>query len=240
MFLKILIINNSINHAMAILGGINLNRSIVASIGKNPLDSAMKAKELGADILEIRIDLLEVDPEPLINEIKELGLPIIITNREKHDGGEWDGSEDDRINLLISLLPLADGVDIELCAKKRDFVVKKARSLGKTIIVSTHDFEKTPELEFMIGILEESFAAGADIAKLAVMAKSLEDVLRLLEATLRSKGDVCTIAMGEKGRHSRVVAPIYGSVMTYGYVGTAIAPGQLRVDELKTILNILK
>lgn len=224
---------------MAILGGIILNRSIVASIGKNPLDSAFKAKKLGADILEIRIDLLDVDPEPLITEIKELGLPIIITNREKHDGGAWDGSEEDRINLLVSLLPLADGVDIELCAKKRDFVVKTARSLGKTIIVSTHDFEKTPELEIMKGILEESFAAGADIAKLAVMAKSFEDVLRLLELTLRSKGDVCTIAMGNIGQHSRVVAPIYGSVMTYGYVGTAVAPGQLRIDDLKTILDIL-
>ncbi len=225
---------------MAILGSINLNRSIVASIGKNPLESALRAKQLGADILEIRIDLLEVDPVPLINEIKELGLPIIITNRSKQDGGSWDGTEEERISKLFSVLPLADAVDIELCAEKRDMVIKKARSFGKTVIVSTHDFEKTPEIDVMKAILEESFTVGADIAKLAVMAKSFEDVLRLLEVTLRSKGDVCTIAMGVKGRHSRVVAPIYGSVITYGYVGTAVAPGQLRVDELKTILNILK
>ena len=71
------------------------------------------------------------------------------------------------------------------------------------------------------------------------MPNSLEDVLRLLEVTLRAKGPVCTIAMGETGRHSRVIAPIYGSVMTYGYVENAIAPGQLRVDELKNILGKL-
>ena len=54
--------------------------------------------------------------------------------------------------------------------------------------------------------------------------------------TLRSKGAVCTIAMGDLGRHSRVIAPIYGSVMTYGYVDAPTAPGQLRVDELKYMI----
>jgi 3-dehydroquinate dehydratase-1 len=118
-------------------------------------------------------------------------------------------------------------------------VVEKASSAGKTVITSTHDFQKTPETAVMAGMLKESFKAGADIAKLAVMPSSLEDVLRLLEVTLYAKGAVCTIAMGEIGRHSRVVAPVYGSVMTYGYVENATAPGQLRVDELKAILNLL-
>jgi 3-dehydroquinate dehydratase-1 len=221
------------------IGGIDLNRAIVASIGKDPLDSAFMAKKLGADILEIRIDLLEVDVDKLIKDVKQLGMPIIITNRSNHDGGAWKGPEDDRISGLISVLQLADAVDIELCANDVDIVIKRAKTLGKTVIVSTHDFGKTPDTEVMRGILEESFSVGADIAKLAVMALSFEDVLRLLELTLLSKKPVCTIAMGEKGRHSRVVAPIYGSVMTYGYIGTATAPGQLRVDELKTILDIL-
>lgn len=225
---------------MVCIGSHRLYRSIVASIGKNPIDSALKAKQLGADILEIRLDLQDVDPKLLIKDVKELGLPIIITNRAKHDGGAWKGTEQERIDLLVSTMPLADAVDIELCSEGRDIVVKNAKILGKTIIVSTHDFEKTPDLESMTDILEESFAAGADVTKLAVMAKSYEDVLRLLEVTLHSNKPICTIAMGEKGRFSRIVAPIYGSVMTYGYVETAIAPGQIRVDELKKIREILK
>ncbi|CAG0981854.1 partial 3-dehydroquinate dehydratase, partial [Methanosarcinales archaeon] len=52
-------------------------------------------------------------------------------------------------------------------------------------------------------------------------------------------GQVCAIAMGEIGKHSRVMAPLYGSVMTYGYVDIPVAPGQLRVDELKNMLKIL-
>ncbi len=218
---------------------LNPNKSIVATLGKNPLDSAARAKELGADLLELRIDLLNIDVHKTLQELKNLGLPVIITNRMQEEGGAWNGSEDERIQTLFSLLPLADAVDIELCADKRDAVVKKAKNAGKVVIISTHDFQKTPESDVMKGIIEESFEAGADIAKLAVMPSSLEDVLRLLDITLHTKGRVCTIAMGELGRHARIIAPLYGSVMTYGYVELAVAPGQLRVDELKTVLKML-
>lgn len=224
---------------MVRIGGFELERSIVAVIGKNPLDCAKKAKKLGADILELRIDLLDMDASTAILELKALGLPVIITNRMKQEGGAWEGSEDERIKTLISLIHLADAVDIELCAPERDAVVEKARTEGKTVIISTHDFQNTPEPDVMAGIINESFEAGADIAKLAVMPQTLQDVLNLLEVTLNSSGEVCTIAMGNTGRHSRVVAPIYGSVMTYGYVDKPAAPGQLRVDELKSILKLL-
>jgi len=221
------------------IGTLTLNRSIVAAIGDKPADSAINAKKLGADILELRIDLLGSDARQALHEIKKTGLPVIITNRIKQEGGAWKGSEDERISTLISLLPEADAVDIEFCAKDRDAVVEKARVAGKTVIISTHDFQKTPGNDVMTGIFNDSFAAGADIAKLAVMPNSLSDVLRLLDVTLNAKGAVCTITMGEKGKFSRVVAPIYGSVMTYGYVEKTTAPGQLRVDELRQILRLL-
>ena len=224
---------------MAQIGGVTLNRSIVAAIGESSFDSAKRAKELGADILELRIDLLDSDVRQALQEIKKTGLPVIITNRMKQEGGAWKGSEEERIRTLISLLPDADAVDIELCAKDRDTVVTKARDAGKTVIISTHDFQKTPGNDVMKGIIKDSFAAGADIAKLAVMPNSLSDVLRLLDITLIAKGAVCTIAMGEKGTFSRVVAPVYGSVMTYGYVEKATVPGQLRIDELRQILKLL-
>lgn len=222
---------------MVRIGNVTLNRSIVAAIGE--VNSAKRAKELGADILELRIDLLEVDACQILQDIKKTGLPVIITNRMKQEGGNWGGSEDDRIRTLNSLLPMADAVDIELCAKDRDIVVKKAGDIGKTVIISTHDFQRTPVNDVMKGIISDSFAKGADIAKLAVMPNSLEDVLRLFDVTLHAKGAVCTIAMGETGRHSRVITPVYGSVMTYGYVEKPTAPGQLRVDELKQLLKLL-
>lgn len=224
---------------MVRIGSVTLNRSIVAAIGDLPAESAEKAKKLGADILELRIDLLTCEARKALHDIRKTGLPVIITNRMKQEGGAWQGSEDERISTLISLLPMADAVDIELCAMDRDMVVKKARDSGRTVIISTHDFQKTPDIDVMIGIIRESIAAGADIAKLTVMPDSLEDVHRLLEVTLHADAVVCTLAMGEKGKYSRVVAPLYGSVMTYGYVGKATAPGQLRVEDLRRILNLI-
>ncbi len=223
------------------IAGVALNRSIVASIGKNPVDSAIKAKKLGADIIEIRLDLLDTgtDMRQVLQDLGKTGLPVIITNRMKQEGGAWSGGEAERIQMLISLLPLADAVDIELCAENRDAVIKEAKSGGKTVIISTHDFKRTPGSEDMMEIINESFDAGADIAKLAVAPNSLEDVLQLFDVTLHAKGAVCTIAMGEIGRHSRIIAPIYGSVMTYGYVESATAPGQLRVDEIRSILKMI-
>lgn len=222
---------------MVRIGNVTLNRSIVAAIGE--ADSAKRAKELGADILELRVDLLEGDARQVIQDMKRTGLPVIITNRMKQEGGNWRGSEDDRIRTLNSLLPMADAVDIELCAKDRERVVKKARDIGKTVIISTHDFQRTPGNDDMTGIINDSFAAGADIAKLAVMPNSLDDVLRLFDVTLHAESPVCMMAMGETGRHSRIIAPVYGSVMTYGYVEKPTAPGQLRVDELKQLLKLL-
>jgi len=224
---------------MVSIGSLTLNRSVIAAIGENPVTSAKKAKQLGADILELRIDLLSQKPQGLLEDLKKLGLPVIITNRMKDQGGSWQGSEDERIRELLSLLPLADAVDIELCARDKDSVVNKARKAGKTVIISTHDFQKTPDNIVMEGIIRESLEAGADIAKLAVMPGSLFDVLRLLEVTLHARGPVCTISMGATGKHSRIIAPVYGSVMTYGYVYTPTAPGQLRIDEMKNLLKML-
>ncbi len=224
---------------MVRIGSLALNKSVVASIGEFPVESAIKAKELGADVLELRIDLLDADARQSLLAIKKIGLPVIITNRMKQEGGACAMDEDERIQTLLSLMPLTDAVDIELCAHDMDTVVKRAKSGGKTVIVSTHDFRKTPGKDVMKGIIEESFDAGADIAKLSVMPGSLDDVLSLLEITLHAKGTVCTIAMGEKGRHSRFIAPIYGSVMTYGYVEKPVAPGQPRVDELKHVMRLL-
>ena len=216
------------------------NGTVVAAIGKNPVSTAKRAKELGADILELRIDLTDEDPHRIIKDIKGFGLPVIITNRMKKEGGAWEGSEIMRIRKLISLIPYADAVDIELRAGQKDMVVNEAKRAGKKVIISIHDFHNTPENNVMAGFIEEASGAGADIAKLAVMPHSLNDVMRLLDVTLHAGVPVCTIAMGEIGKHSRVMAPLYGSVMTYGYVDIPVAPGQLRVDELQYMLKLLR
>jgi len=227
---------------MVHIGGFDLEvrPGIVAAIGENPLENVVKAKKLGADLIEIRIDLLGKNVLKRLSEIKSVGLPLIATNRIKEEGGSWKGSEVERISVLLEAIPLADAVDIELKAKDRDAVVEKARAMNKTLIVSSHDFQGTPPKKEMQKILKESLDAGGDIAKLTVTPHSPRNIIELLEVTLAFRAPVCTIAMGEIGRISRIMMPFFGSVLTYGSVSQATAPGQLRVDEIRNILETLK
>ncbi|HEY3361446.1 MAG TPA: type I 3-dehydroquinate dehydratase [Methanosarcina sp.] len=239
------------------IGPLDLEKktAVVAVILEKSLETSKKAAEMGADILEIRLDLLGIkDLETAAETIRKVksatGLPVILTNRSSTEGGKWEGKEAERIGLLTNLLFIKDGpdaVDIELSAGReaRNRVVEVAKECGKTVIISSHDFSKTPSFQEMKTIFEEAFLAGAAIAKLAVMPHSMRDILDLLRIALEtreSRGAVCAIAMGKLGKHTRAIAPFYGSVLTYAAVeGTvSAAPGQLQVDEVKKIMELLE
>ncbi|WP_135610663.1 type I 3-dehydroquinate dehydratase [Methanococcoides sp. AM1] len=233
---------------MVSIGNFDLDKkaALVAAINEDPLMQAKAAADQGADVLEIRFDLLGInapeDAEDILKKVRsDTGLPCIATNRLQSEGGKWEGSEDDRITLLEEIIPFTDAIDVELSAnpKLRDRLVKKTNEAGKAVIISSHDFENTPDKATIRDILERSRKAGADIAKLAVMPNSMQDVLNLLEITL-SENNVCTIAMGQLGKHTRIVGPCYGSKLTYASVSSAVAPGQLKVQELKIALEMLQ
>ena len=239
------------------IGPLDLEKkaAVVAVILENPLETSKKAAEMGADLLEIRLDLLgikdlEIAAETIRKIKSETKLPVILTNRSNTEGGKWEGKEAERIGLLTNLLSLEagpDAVDIELSAGReaRDQIIKAAKTCGKTVIISSHNFLKTPAFQEMKTTFEEAFLAGADIVKLAVMPHSMRDVLNLLRATLDAReagGTVCAIAMGKLGKHTRVIAPFYGSVLTYASVEDTVpaAPGQFQVDEVKKIMELLE
>ena len=242
---------------MTHIGTLDLKKktAVVAVILEKPLETSKKAAEMGADVLEIRLDLLEIrnleTAAELIRKVKsETGLPVIVTNRSRNEGGKWEGEEAVRIGLIKDLLYLKNGpdaVDIELSADRdeRDNAVKAAKTHGTTVIISTHYFSKTPSAQEMKATLKEAFLAGADIAKLAVTPHSMRDTLDLLEVALDARDaarTVCTIAMGELGKYTRVIAPFYGSVLTYASVESTMsaAPGQLPVDELKKVMELFE
>lgn len=190
-----------------------------------------------ADMIEVRLDLAKGDP---IDVLKALRMatkkPIIATNRLKAEGGQWRGSEEERISILIEAAKLADWVDIELRATLRDDVLKQVK---KPAIVSYHDFIGMPSHEQLEAILEEMVSTGAAISKIAVTPSTMKDDLIILEFLLEAKTPLCMIAMGPLGRHLRAVAPLYGSLLTYGYVSRPTAPGQMSISELKVALELL-
>jgi 3-dehydroquinate dehydratase-1 len=199
-----------------------------------------------ADLIEARIDALEnpdaQSVEGLLRRLRKVsGKEIILTIRPANEGGSFRGDEDERKTLLEAGLHEAGYVDVELDAPFLTPILEKAAEAGTQVIVSHHDFQATPPKEDMLSLLRRECAAGADIAKLAVTANSPRDVLTLLEVTMEASktGRVCTISMGEHGRLSRIAAPLFGSVLVYGYVSRPTAPGQMSVAQVRRGLEIL-
>lgn len=198
--------------------------------------SAEKAIDLGADILELRIDALEdPDPDDVQQLIKDIDYPTIATNRIQSEGGSFNGSEEERTSILIKAAKYADIIDIELQTdeKMRDEVIKASKST----IISYHDFQKTPPFEELLDIVKKEKEIG-NIAKFAVMPNDYKDTLTVLNV-LSEVQNTIGIAMGDLGKYTRIVAPIFGSPITFASIDRESAPGQLDINTTKDILRKL-
>jgi 3-dehydroquinate dehydratase-1 len=80
--------------------------------------------------------------------------------------------------------------------------------------------------------VKKAKSQGADIIKIAAMARDAEDVARLMCFTAARSENMVSIAMGEHGAISRIIAPLFGSLFTYAFVDKAVAPGQIPLEEL--------
>jgi len=213
---------------------IKIKPCIVAALGKDAVRDISACGD--ADMIEVRLDLID-EPLEALKAVRSItDKPIIVTNRLKSEGGQFGGSEQERISILSEAASYADWVDIELKAERRNELLKM---IDKPAIISYHDFVKMPPRAELELILEEMKHTGAKIAKIAVTPSCLKDNLTILDFLLNAEMPLCMIAMGQIGRHLRAVAPIYGSVLTYGYVSQAVAPGQMSISELRSSLKLL-
>ncbi|WP_410765384.1 type I 3-dehydroquinate dehydratase [Haloferax sp. DFSO60] len=197
-----------------------------------------------ADALEFRMDLATDALDAL--DAYEGALPILATNRAEWEGGESIESERDRLAALVAAADhdAVAAIDIELATLKTDLgaeVADRVRERDATVVASIHDFERTPARSELTRLLREAAHHG-DVGKLAVTAQTKHDALKLLEVTERATtwGDrVATIAMGEPGRHTRAVAPVYGSKIGYAPVNPkdATAPGQYDLETLRSLVR---
>lgn len=215
-----------------------------------------------ADLISLNPDLLEwrIDGFDRVRDIKESlvvleeltrmsgSIPLIFTCRIDSEGGLQKLPREVRLNLITQVLEtgLIDIVDIELCNDDEfiDLVLSEAGKHKAKVILSYHDFEKTPSTEFILDKLAQAQKKGADIAKLAAMPNSLEDVLTLMQATLKAREGVIdipvvTMSMGEKGLITRVAGGVFGSDITFAMGKTSSAPGQVPIAELRNAMNVL-
>jgi 3-dehydroquinate dehydratase-1 len=233
---------------MAAKGFLDRGPVVVGVLRTLSLSAAKRAQEQGAGALEVRLDLLH-DEDRTLSQISEfitkLHLPVIITNRKREEGGAFPGTEEARIALLRSVLESAevDAVDLELTSPEpgKSALVAMASRRQVPVIFSYHDFTGMLPRTELVSIITRMFEEGASVAKLAVTPKAFSDALGLLELTYelsREGKRIAVLGMGPMGRHLRLVAPLYGSLLTYGYIEgeAAVAPGQFSVRELTSML----
>ncbi len=222
---------------------------ICLSINGRSVDEVLRVAEMHghyADLIEIRLDLLS-EPE-LDVFVETLDLPLLFTNRPDWEGGEWCGSEENRVGLLLKGMEAgARYIDIELQAPEDSFakVVETAATCDCSVIVSGHNFTETPDQEQLLAIVHGMAESGADIGKVVTTAHDYSDVLRVLSLQLEAMKlgfPLACFCMGKAGQISRAATLNLGGLLTYGAADRAscTAPGQLTVAELRSVQEILK
>jgi 3-dehydroquinate dehydratase-1 len=197
-------------------------------------EKVKKARSLGADIIELRVDQFEDTSighvGRCLESVKEEGLKTILTVRIPQEGGRPVAN---RTEILREFAPISDYTDVELIARQEVQAVKEFISKGKgKLIVSFHDFDKTPPLWVLREILREAKRLGADIPKISVMARERKEVARLLCLGNEEPGDKILISMGKVGSISRIAGFVFGSVISYASLEESFAPGQITLQEL--------
>lgn len=225
-------------------------------VGKTDKEILIQAKSISLlefDIVELRIDHYRdvLEYNQLLNLLKQLrtiiNRPILFTYRSLKEGGQIQLSNEQykEIIQIVCESQLVDLVDIELESGNILVyqLVEIAHKYNIKVIMSNHDFDKTPHKQELIDRLERMEAFGADICKIAVMPQSKQDVIRLLEVTSimsdRLSIPLITMSMGQLGVISRISGELFGSSVTFACAEVASAPGQISVNDMNKLLEVL-
>lgn len=200
----------------------------------------MKQAEKLADLVELRIDFIKnIDENKLEKLLKSKKKKIIVNCRPKSLCGNFDGNEEKRINLLKKAILKSDFIDIEIESDKN--TIKKiigSRNKSK-IIVSHHNLKETPSLKELNNEYNEIKKLNPDLIKIVTTANSVNDNFIIFNL-LKGKNDLIAFCMGLRGQISRILAPKYGSRITFASLkeGKESASGQISIEEMKDIYNI--
>ncbi len=210
---------------------------------------AKRATDAGADFLELRLDYLDCPDADAASLLAGIPGAKIVTCRPPDEGGRYAGDERVRISLLEAAAGGgAEMIDCEFaaCSRSDDVRAKLKRATavdresdagGCKLVLSHHDFARTPE--DLGRVLESLRSGGAQVAKVATKAETITDSLRMLSALREMAGRMPTIAlcMGEAGLMTRVLARKLGAFLTFASLeqGRESAPGQPTIAELRDL-----
>lgn len=193
------------------------------------------------DVIELRLDNLLNSLDQTASFLSEQApaLPVLATVRHPDEGGTHSLSSAKRQDLYLRFIPQVDAIDLELrSASELSQVIETARTQQKAVILSFHDFKNTPSLPLIQSKIDQAIDAGADVCKIAIHLNSLPTLCELAQlCQSESRINISLMGMGPLGKISRLLFAKAGSVLNYGYLKEANAPGQWPAKQLKDLIT---
>ncbi len=202
-----------------------------------------KAETQHADLIEIRLDSLKKH-DSLADLAYSSKTPLIATNKSTANHGKFTGSETERQKILLDAARNGfEYIDADLSIPNMRELIASLKELGAKPIVSFHDFERTPALSQLNKVLEEEIAAGAEVCKIVPTARRVEDNIKILDFVSKAskKAKIVCFAMGELGKPSRLLSPVFGAFFTFASLDekSKTAKGQLTIQEMRMAYEAL-
>jgi 3-dehydroquinate dehydratase/shikimate dehydrogenase len=204
------------------------------------------ATAAGAEMLELRTDYLnELNTDALkslLARAKATKLPVIVTCRDKAQGGVGDWPLKLRTQILVEAIKAgADFVDCEydnFLAPDTQAKLKEALSQHNQarLILSAHNF--TGPFDDLESLYEDMLAACPQaIPKLVYTAGHINDCFEAFDLLHKKTGEVIVLCMGQAGLISRILAKKLGGFLTFASVDhkSATAPGQITIEQSKNL-----
>lgn len=229
---------------------------LVSRGGEALVDETVAAAARRPDLLEWRVDFFEAiaDTSEVLHAAAGLraasaGIPVLFTRRCRREGGQPTALGEPEVLALYEAVAASGAVDLldfEMGNEAAHVAQVRAlaRQHGLPLVLSFHDFHGTPAEGELRARFEEAWRLHADVAKVAVMPQSMEDVHRLLGATLQASRalpiPVVSMAMGGLGAVTRLCGGVFGLALTFAVGAAPSAPGQIPIDEVRATVAVLQ
>jgi 3-dehydroquinate dehydratase type I len=203
-----------------------------------------RAEKAQADLIEVRLDCLDASRN-LSDVVKSTKIPLIATNKLQSEKGNFAGTENERQQTLFNAAKNDfEYVDVDLSSPKHKETIDKLKLLGAKPIVSYHKFDGALSISEMEKVLEQEIASGASVCKIITTANQIEDNLIALNfvSTMSIKTKLVCFCMGELGKVSRILSPMFGAFFTFASLqqGNETAVGQMTIQEMKAAYDLLE
>jgi 3-dehydroquinate dehydratase/shikimate dehydrogenase len=209
--------------------------AVVAASTADEMSKMVRSALRQTRTVELRLDWLSSDAERArfldwLGKGQPRNATFLATCRRREGGGKFAGPIDRELYWLIQAREAGcQWCDLEVeTLRKLPGQSVREYPVPPRVLLSVHDFERTPDLPRR---MNPPAHGGVDAVKIAAEARTIHDSVRLLSLARNSKSFVA-VPMGEAGLPARILALREGSALAYAPVAAATAPGQVSLDEM--------